>query len=106
MAEITREPYVFSVDGEYLHVFKDGAEVDCVALSRASCEEDRHYIILPTLLMNANFSAAEWNVLNGSAVETFAEEVAETASETVAEEAPVAEVAAPAATSRRGRRRF
>ena len=105
MAEITREPYVFSVDGEYLHVFKDGAEVDCVALSRASCEEDRHYIILPTLLMNANFSEAEWNVLNGSAVETFAEEVAETPAEAPVE-APVAEVAAPAATSRRGRRRF
>ncbi len=65
MAEIVREPYVFCIEGEYLRVFMDGVEVDCAALSQVSCEEERHYVILPTLLMNANFSAEEWDALNG-----------------------------------------
>ena len=65
MAEVTREPYVFSVEGEYLRVSVDGVEVDCASLSQVSCEEGRHYVILPALLMNANFSAEEWDALNG-----------------------------------------
>jgi len=65
MAEIVREPYVFCIEGESLRVFRDGVEVDCAALSQVSCEAERHYVILPALLMNANFSAEEWDALNG-----------------------------------------
>jgi hypothetical protein len=111
MAEVTREPYAFSVEGDHLRLFKDGIEVDRTLLSQVSCEEGRHYAIFPALLMNANFSQEEWDSLQG--ISSVVEEVvAETASETVAEETPVVEqpvaeevtpVVAP--VSRRGRRR-
>jgi hypothetical protein len=97
MAEVTREPYVFSVEGNHLRVFKDGIEVDGTLLSQASCEEGRHYVIFPALLMNANFSQEEWDSLQGvSAVEEAPVEVP------VAEEAEATPVVAP---TRRGRRR-
>ena len=65
MAEIVREPYVFCIEGEHLRVFKDGVEVDGAPLSQVSCEEERHYVIFAALLMNANFSAEEWDARNG-----------------------------------------
>ena len=111
MAEITRDPYVFTIDAEHLRVSVAGVEVACAALSQVTCEDGRHYVILPELLMNANFSPEEWDVLNNRVSEPpAAEPVVEQAvvdvpsEEPVAEEAP--EVVAPAATSRRGRRRF
>lgn len=113
MAEVTREPYVFSIEGEYLRVFVDAVEVDRAALSQASCEEGRYYIILGALLMNANFSAEEWDVLNGrvlAAVEEVLPEAVEQVEEAlpevvepVAEEEPV--LATPVAPTGFKRRR-
>jgi hypothetical protein len=65
MAEIVREPYVFCIEGEHLRVFKDGVEIEGVHLSQVSCEEGRHYVVFAVLLMNASFSAEEWDALNG-----------------------------------------
>ena len=112
MAEVTREPYVFSIEGECLRVSVGAVEVARAALSQASCEEGRYYVIFTTLLMNANFSAEEWDVLNGralAAVEEVAPEVVEQVEEAisevvepvVAEESVVVTPVAPTALKRR-----
>lgn len=84
MTDVVRDPYTFSVEDARLVVRVEGAVAGTADISTAHEVDGRFNLVVPALLMNANFSSDEWAALCGTA--------------------PVAEVVDEPAPKRRGRR--
>lgn len=102
--------YKVECDEDVLTLRTEDVATDTVGVSSDDVEEvvDRVNVVFRESRVIVSFSQDEWKYLRGliDALTTAPVDEVETSSEEEVVEAPVAEVAAPAATSRRGRRRI